>query len=88
MAYAGQIFTSRLLTAIGGAKGVVENTFVENNITPAPFFSTPVRLGPNGVEEVLHYGKLSAFEQKGLDAMLPDLVAQAKKGVDFVKNSA
>lgn len=47
-----------------------------------------MRLGPNGVEEVLSFGKLSAFEQKGLDAMLPDLIAQAKKGVDFVKNSA
>jgi hypothetical protein len=37
------------------------------------------------VEEVLSFGKLSASEQKGLDAMLPDLIAQAKKGVDFVK---
>ncbi len=46
-----------------------------------------IRLGKNGVEEVLHFGKLSAFEQKGLDAMLPDLVAQAKKGVEFVKNN-
>lgn len=44
-----------------------------------------VRLGPNGVEEVLHYGTLSAAEQATLDAMIPDLVAQAKKGVEFVK---
>jgi malate/lactate dehydrogenase len=88
MAYAGQIFTSRLLAAMSGEKNVVECTFVENNLTAAPFFSTPVRLGPNGVEEVLHFGKLSAFEQQGLDSMLPDLIAQAKKGVDFVKNSA
>jgi malate dehydrogenase len=88
MAYAGQVFTSRLLAAMAGEKNVVECTFVENNLTAAPFFSTPVRLGLNGVEEVLSFGKLSAFEQKGLDAMLPDLIAQAKKGVDFVKNSA
>lgn len=46
-----------------------------------------VRLGPNGVEEVLHYGTLSAAEQATLDAMIPDLVAQAKKGVEFVKAS-
>lgn len=45
-----------------------------------------VRLGPNGVEEVLSFGKLSAFEQKGLETALPDLIAQAKKGVEFVKN--
>lgn len=42
-----------------------------------------VRLGPNGVEEVLPFGPLSAAEQKTLDAMMPDLLAQAKKGVDF-----
>lgn len=87
MAYAGQVFASRLMTAMKGDKNVVECTFVENNLTAAPFFSTPVRLGPNGAEEILHYGKLSAFEQKGLDAMVPDLVSQAKKGVDFVKNN-
>lgn len=50
-------------------------------------FSLQVRLGPNGVEEVLHYGTLSAAEQATLDAMIPDLVAQAKKGVEFVKAS-
>lgn len=41
-AYAGQTFTSRLLAAISGEPNVVECTFVENNLTPAPFFSTPV----------------------------------------------
>lgn len=87
MAYAGQIFTSRLLQAMSGDKNVVECTFVENKLTAAPFFSTPCRLGPNGVEEVMSFGKLSAFEQKGFDAMLPDLIAQAKKGVEFVKNN-
>jgi len=84
MAYAGQRFTSRLLEAMSGAKNVVECAFVENNLTAAPFFSTPVRLGPNGVEEVLPYGKLSAAEQKTLDSMIKDLQDQAKKGVEFV----
>ena len=69
---------------MAGAKDVIECTFVENTLTAAPFFSTPVRLGPNGVDEVLSFGALSAFEQEGLDKMIPDLIAQAKKGVDFV----
>merc|ERR1719197_2301696 len=86
MAYAGQRFTSRLLAAMNGEKNVVECTFVENNLTAAPFFSTPCRLGPNGVEEVLPYGKLSSMEQDVLDKMIPDLVAQAKKGIEFVAN--
>jgi hypothetical protein len=42
MAYAGHVFTNRLLHAMGGDKNVIENTFVENNLTKAPFFSTPV----------------------------------------------
>lgn len=41
-AYAGQTFTSRLLAAMGGEPNVVECSFVENTLTPAPFFSTPV----------------------------------------------
>jgi malate dehydrogenase len=45
-AYAGQVFTSRLLAAISGEPNVVECTFVENTLTPAPFFSTPVSAGP------------------------------------------
>ena len=85
MAYAGQQFTSRLLDAISGNKNVIECSFVENNLTKAPFFSTPIRLGPNGVEEILPFGKLTEYEQKGLDAMIPDLIAQAKKGVEFAK---
>lgn len=43
-AYAGQIFTSRLLAAISGEANVVECSFVENTLTPAPFFSTPVSI--------------------------------------------
>lgn len=87
MAYAGQRFTSRLLDAISGESGVVECSFVENSLTAAPFFSTPVRLGPDGVEEVMPFGPLSAHEQQLLDAAVPDLVAQAKKGSEFVTNS-
>jgi len=86
MAYAGKRFASRLLAAMGGEKDVVECTFVENDLTDAPFFSTPVRLGPNGAEEVLPFGPLSAFEQEGLDSMLPDLKAQAAKGIAFTSN--
>jgi len=85
MAYAGQRFTSRLLSAIAGAPNVIECAFVENKLTASPFFSTPVRLGPNGVEEVLPFGKLSPAEQTVFDSMLPDLISQVKKGVEFAK---
>lgn len=70
---------------MSGAKNVKECTFVENNLTASPFFSTPVTLGTQGVEEIHPYGTLSAFEQEGLDKMIKDLAAQCKKGLDFVK---
>jgi hypothetical protein len=41
-------------------------------------------LGPNGVEEIKSFGVLSPYEQIALDKLVPDLIAQAKKGVDFV----
>jgi malate dehydrogenase len=87
MAYAGQRFASQLLKAMKGDKDIVECAFVENDLTPATFFSTPITLGPNGAEQVHHFGDLSAAEQATLDAMIPDLQAQAKKGVDFVANN-
>lgn len=45
MAYAGAEFTLRLLSALNGASNVVECTFVESDVTDAPFFATPVELG-------------------------------------------
>lgn len=83
MAYAGKFFASRLMSAMSGEKDVIECTFVENDLTSAPYFSTKVRLGPNGAEEVLPFGPLSAFEQEGLDKLVPDLIVQANKGISF-----
>jgi malate dehydrogenase len=70
---------------LNGGKTVIECTFVENDLTPAPFFSTPVTLGSGGVSEVHSFGALSDVEQANFDAMIPDLIAQAQKGIDFVK---
>lgn len=86
MAYAAQIFTDRLLEAMNGKEGVVENAYVESEIVPgAPYFSSPCKLGPEGAEEVMGFGALSAFEQEGLDSMVGDLAAQAAKGTTFVQ---
>ncbi|CAM9295970.1 unnamed protein product [Chrysoparadoxa australica] len=85
MAHAGAVFALKVNDAMSGVKGIKECTFVESGVTEAPYFSTPCTLGPNGVEEVHGYGKLSAFEQKMLEANIPDLITQAKKGVDFTK---
>lgn len=48
------------------------------------FWVWQVRLGPNGVEEVLGLGKLSDYEQKGLDSLKSELMSSIEKGVNFV----
>lgn len=86
MAYAGYLFAQGLLKAKNGEK-VTMCSFVENDLTEAPFFSTPVTLGPDGIEKIHPFGELSDMEKEGLAKAIPDLVKQAQKGVDFVKNA-
>lgn len=85
MAYAGALFAESCLKGLNG-EPVVECSFVQSNITELPFFSSKVRLGRNGVEEVLPLGSLSGYEKKGLEALIPELNASIQKGVDFAKS--
>ncbi len=88
MAYAGAKFAFQVLKARAGAKGLVECSYVESSVggSDLSFFSSPVELGKNGVEKVLGYGKLSAFEEKLLAAAKPELKSSIDKGVEFAKS--
>ncbi len=44
-----------------------------------------MRLGPNGVEEILPIGELSEFEKKGLEEAKELLAKNIQAGVKFVK---
>lgn len=46
-----------------------------------------VRLGKNGVEEVLGLGPLSDHEKQGLQSLIPELKASIEKGIKFAKES-
>merc|ERR1712039_811268 len=83
MAYTGAEFADRVMAGLAGEKGVTECTFVESTVTDAKFFSSPVTLGKDGVETIHGYGKVTAHEQKLIDDMLPDLIAQAEKGISW-----
>ena len=85
MAMAAARFTDSLIRAYEGEKDIVECTFVESDVTDAAFFSSPVTLGKNGVEEIHGLGKISEFEQQGFETMISDLQKQIAKGVSFVK---
>lgn len=85
MAEAATRFTLALAAALGGTESV-HCTYVQVEDQPAAFFALPVRLGKNGVQEVVGYGTLSAYEQKLCDEMAPTLQANIQKGVEFVAN--
>ncbi|XP_034944908.1 malate dehydrogenase, mitochondrial [Chelonus insularis] len=84
MAYAGARFGFSLIKALNGEQNIVECAYVRSNVTEAKYFSTPVLLGKNGVEKNLGLGKLSAFEEKLLQAAIPELKKNIQKGEDFV----
>lgn len=90
MAYAGAVFAERLLQAAAGAKDVIECSYVESPVAKAQgcdFFSTQIRLGPNGVEEIMPLPALSPMEQANYDVMTVDLSKQIQKGRDFCANN-
>jgi len=82
MAQAGAEFVSDVLDALNG-KTVETYAFVESKVTKAPFFSSKVRLGRKGIEEVLGLGDVTPYEQKLVNAMLDELSGQIEKGVKF-----
>ncbi|ORY86100.1 lactate/malate dehydrogenase [Protomyces lactucae-debilis] len=99
MAYAGFKMAESIMKAVGGESGIVEPTFihldgcpggdaVKTEVNGLDYFSVPVELGPDGVKEARSYGKISSYEQKLIDACLPDLQKNIAKGVEFVKGSA
>ncbi|CAB0151078.1 Malate dehydrogenase [Pseudidiomarina piscicola] len=85
MGQAAARFCLSLVKALQGDDSVVECTYVETDGQDALFFAHPVRLGPKGVEEILSYGELSAFEEKAKASMLDGLKGDIQSGLDFVK---
>lgn len=97
MAYAGFKMAESIMKAVNGESGIVENTFihldgvpggdaVKSEVKGLSYFSCPVELGPDGVKQAKSYGKVSDYEQKLIDACLPDLEKNIQKGIEFVKN--
>ncbi|KAI3628480.1 MDH1 [Malassezia furfur] len=82
MAYAAAVFTEGLLKGLDG-EAVTQCTFVESPLfkDQVDFFASPVEFGPEGVKNIPALPKLTAEEQKLLDACLPDLAKNIKKGV-------
>lgn len=87
MAYAGARFALSLVRAINGDPNVVECSYVRSDVTAATYFSTPLKLGRNGIESNLGLPSLNAYEKTLLDAAIPELQKNIKKGEDFVNKN-
>lgn len=83
MAQAAARFARSVLKGLNG-EHVVEYAYVEGDGQYARFFAQPVRLGQQGVEELLPIGSVSAYEQAAIDAMIPTLRADIELGEKFV----
>lgn len=84
MGQAAARFCLSLVNAMNGDQGVVEYAYVEGDGEHNSFFAQAMRLGPNGVEELLPIGDLSDYEAKALEDMKATLQGDVQKGVEFV----
>lgn len=88
MAYAAKEFATSCLKAMAGEDGIIECAYVASSMfKEVPFFSSPVRLGRDGIEEFVGgdiLRNMTAKEKQGLESMLPELRQSIQKGVDFV----
>ncbi|GAA5216093.1 malate dehydrogenase [Corallincola platygyrae] len=82
MGQAAARFCLSLVKAMQG-EAVVECAYVEGPGEHTKFFAQPVKLGPEGVEAVLPYGDVSAFEQTALEGMMDTLQGDIQKGIEF-----
>ncbi|BEU04688.1 malate dehydrogenase [Agarivorans sp. OAG1] len=82
----GQAAARFCLSLVKAAQGedVIECAYVDGGSEHAKFFAQPVRLGPQGVTEILPYGEISTFEKAAIDGMLDTLHGDIDKGVEFV----
>lgn len=88
MAKAGAQFTSSLIRAMKGEKGIVECAYVESDVVPeCQWFATPIELGVNGIEKNLGLGELDDFEKSKLAEAITELTPSIVEGVNFVKEN-
>jgi malate dehydrogenase len=84
MAMAGAEFAEGCIEAING-EDVVMCAYVESDVTSVGYFSTPLKIGPNGVEENFGIPELDDFEKERLEEAIAELGPSIEKGVAFCK---
>merc|ERR1712050_128465 len=86
MAYAGARLASSALSGLAG-EPKVECAYVKSSITDLPYFTSKVKFGKNGVEEVLPIGKLNSYEEKRLAEAKAQLKTEIETGLNYAKEN-
>lgn len=86
VAHAAFKFLESLIQGLTGKQDVVQCAVVRSDITEAKYFSSPIVLGRNGIEEVLDLGTLTVFEKEQLAAALPKLQEEIQRGEDYARS--
>ncbi|CAL5071625.1 unnamed protein product [Urochloa decumbens] len=87
-AYAAARFVEASLRGLDGDGGVYECAYVQSQVVPElPFFACRVKLGREGVEELVgeELRGISEYEARALEALKPLLKASIDKGVAYVQ---
>eukprot|EP00246_Nothoceros_aenigmaticus_P012524 TRINITY_DN3929_c0_g1_i3.p1 TRINITY_DN3929_c0_g1~~TRINITY_DN3929_c0_g1_i3.p1 ORF type:complete len:351 (+),score=48.64 TRINITY_DN3929_c0_g1_i3:168-1220(+) len=84
MAYAAARFAEWCMRGLRGEAGVVACAYVESKVSNLPYFASKVRLGRNGIEEILPLGPLTEFERIACKAAEEELRDSIHKGERFV----
>jgi len=83
MAYAGARLGKAVLRGLAGVD-TVECAFVMSSIHPdCQYFASKVTFGKDGVKKVHPLGKLSPYEQKRLDELVPSLQEDIGLGLEY-----
>ncbi|KZV72406.1 NAD-malate dehydrogenase [Peniophora sp. CONT] len=98
MAFAGAEFTTKVLKALAGEKGIIAPTYVHLTAdeaggaalkkelgTELEYFSANVEIGPEGVAKINPIGKVTDFEQGLIKAAIPELQKNIETGVTFIQ---
>lgn len=89
MAFAGARFAFSLIRAMSGEQNVVECSYVKSDVVPGvKYFSNQILLGKDGLAQNLGLGKLTAYEEKMIQAAVAELKASIAKGEEFVNKSS
>eukprot|EP01024_Parvocaulis_polyphysoides_P064468 TRINITY_DN749_c0_g1_i2.p1 TRINITY_DN749_c0_g1~~TRINITY_DN749_c0_g1_i2.p1 ORF type:complete len:382 (-),score=72.89 TRINITY_DN749_c0_g1_i2:169-1314(-) len=86
MAYAAYKFADTCLRAMSG-ENIETIAYIDSNLVEGlPFYASKIKIGKNGIEEILPLGPMNDMEKKNFENLKQELKGSIDKGINFVKN--